>query len=79
MRDVEWRKRWPEYFEQVLKVKDVREANMINVFDDRHIPLFEELNEREISLEEVMETVKELKSDKTLSLYSSRVEYLKEF
>ena len=36
---IEVRKVWVEYFEQVLNVQDVREAN-INVFCDRRMPVF---------------------------------------
>ena len=55
---VEVRRRWAEYFEQVLNVEDVREAN-INVVGDR-MPMLGELNVRAISIEEVKEAVKEL-------------------
>ena len=46
------RKRWAEYFEQVLNVEDVRVAN-INVIGDRRMAILGELNERAISIEEV--------------------------
>ena len=49
---VEVRRRWPEYFEQVLNVVDVREANIIVVGNWR-MPVLGDLNERAISLEEV--------------------------
>ena len=48
---VEAKRRWPEYFEQVLNVADVREAN-INVVGNWRMPVLGNLNERAISLEE---------------------------
>ena len=55
---VEVRRSWAEYFEQVLNVADVREAN-INVVGNWQMPVLGDLNERAISLEEVGETVNE--------------------
>ena len=48
---VEVRSRWAEYFEQVLNVADVREAN-INVILNWLMPM-SGFNERAISLEEL--------------------------
>ena len=58
---VEVRRRWAEYFEQVLNVVDVRETN-INVVINWRMPVLGDLNEREISLQEVGEAVNEMKS-----------------
>ena len=58
---VEVRRRWAEYFEQVLNVADVREAN-INVVGNWRMPVLGDLNERAISFEEVGEAVNEMKS-----------------
>ena len=41
---VEVRRKWAEYFEQVLNVADVREAN-INVFGNYRMPVLGDLNE----------------------------------
>ena len=49
---VQVRRRWAQYFEQVLNVADVREAN-INVVDNWQMPVLGDLNERAVSLEEV--------------------------
>ena len=49
---VEVRRRWAEYFEQVLNVADVREAN-IDVVGNWWGPVLGDLNERAISLEKV--------------------------
>ena len=77
MRDgVEVRRRWAQYFEQVLNVADVREAN-INVIGNWRMPVLGDLNERAISLEEVAETVNEMKSGKAPGLDGFPVEYLK--
>ena len=59
---VEVKRRWAEYFEQVLNVADVREAN-INVVGNWRVPMGD-LNERTISLEDVEAAVNEMKSGK---------------
>ena len=64
---VEVRRRWGEYFEQVLNLADVREAN-INVVGNCHMPVLRDLNERAITLEEVGEAVNEMKSGKAPGL-----------
>ena len=64
---VEVRRRWAEYFEQVLNVADVREAN-INVIGNWRMPVLRDLNERAISLEEVGEAVNEMRSGKAPGL-----------
>ena len=55
----EVRSSWAEYFEQVLHVADVREAN-INVVGYWRMPVLGDLNERAVSLEEVGEAVNEM-------------------
>ena len=59
------RRRWSEYFEQVLNVADVREA-YINVVGNWRMLVLGDLNERAISLEEVGEAVNEMKSGMAL-------------
>ena len=44
---VEVRRRWSEYFQQVLNVADVREPN-INVVGNWWIPVLGDLNDRAI-------------------------------
>ena len=56
---VEVRRRWAEYFEQVLNVADIKEAN-INVVSNWRMLVLGDLNERAISLEEVREAVNEI-------------------
>ena len=41
----EVRKTWAEYFEQVLKVKDIREAN-ISVVGDIRMPVLGDFNKK---------------------------------
>ena len=53
---VEVRRRCAEYFERVLNVAEVREAN-INVVGNRRMQVLGDLNEIAISLEEVWEAV----------------------
>ena len=73
---VEVSRRWAEYFEQVLYVADVGEVN-INVVGNWRMPVFGDLNERAISLEEVVEAVNEMKSGKAPGLDTFPVECLK--
>ena len=53
---VEVRRRWAEYFEQVLNIAFVKETN-INVGGNRRMPVLGDLTERAISLDEVGEAV----------------------
>ena len=73
---VQVRRRWAEYFEQVLNVADVREAN-VNVVGNWRMPVLGDLRERAISLEEVGEAVNEMKSGKAPWLDGFPVECLK--
>ena len=73
---VEVRTRWAEYFEQVLNVADVREAN-INVVGNWRMPVLGDLNERAILLKEIGEAVNEMKSGKGPGLDGFPVECLK--
>ena len=73
---VEMRRRWVQYFEQVLNVADVRKAN-INVVGNWRMPVLGDLNGRAISLVEVREAVNEMKSGKAPGLDGFRVECLK--
>ena len=69
-------RRCAEYFEQVLNVADVREAN-VNVVGNWRMPVLGDLNESAISLEEVWEAVNEMKSGKAPGLDGFPVECLK--
>ena len=73
---VQVRRRWAQYFEQVLNVADVREAN-INVVGNWLMPVLGDLNERAISLEEVGEAGNEMRSGKAPGLDGFPVECLK--
>ena len=72
---VEVRRRWAEYFEQVLNDTDVWEAN-INVVGNWRMPVLGDLNERTISLEEVGEAVNKMKSGKAPGVDGFPVECL---
>ena len=76
LRDVVEMRRWAEYFEQVLNVADVREAN-INIVGNWQMPVCGDLNERAISLVEVLESVNELKYHKAPGLDGFPVKCLK--
>ena len=73
---VDVRRRWAEYFEQVLNVADVREAN-IDVVGNWWMPVFGDLNERAKSFQEVKEAVNEMKSGKAPGRDGFSVECLK--
>ena len=73
---VEVRRRWAQYFAQVLNVADVGEAN-INLVGNRRMPVLGDLNERAISLEEIGEEVNEMRSGKAPGLGGFPVECLK--
>ena len=66
---VEVRRRWVEYFEQVLNVADVRETNF-NVVGNWRMTVLRDLNERAILLNEI-------KSGKAPGLDGFPVECLK--
>ena len=63
-------------FEQVLNVKDIREANK-NAVCDWRMPVFGELNELAILIEEIRVAVNEMKSGKAQGLDGVPVECLK--
>ena len=69
------RTRCAEYFEQVLNVADVREAN-INVVGNWRKPMLGDLKGRAILVVEVREAVNEMKSGKAPGLDGFPVECL---
>ena len=73
---VQVRRKCAEYFEQVLNVEDVREANT-NVVSNWRLLVFGDLNETVISLEEVGGAVKEMKPGMAPGLGGFPVECLK--
>ena len=74
---VEVRRRWAEYFEQVLNIADVREASITYVVGNWRMPVLGVTNERAISFEEVGEAVNEMKSGKAPGLDGFPVECFK--
>ena len=71
------RKRWAEYFEELLNVEEMREAE-IGMFGDVELPEMEEVNEREITREEVERALKETKAGRAPGVDGVRAEMLKE-
>ena len=71
------RKRWAEYFEELLNVQDDREADIEAVVGVQ-VPVMGDENEREITREEVKRTLNETKGGKAPGLDAVRVEILKQ-
>ena len=69
--------RWVEHFEGVLNVEDEREAYIVAVGGERGMPVVGEVNEEEISREEVRVELGEMKNGKAPGLDGCAVEYLK--
>ena len=79
LRGNEARKRWAEYFEELLNVKEDREADIVAV-GGVQVPVMGEENEREreIAREEVKRALNERKGGKAPGMDGVRVEMLKE-
>ena len=71
------RKRWAEYFEELLNVQEDREAVIVAV-GDVHVPVMGDENEREITKEEVKRALNETKTDKAAGMDGVKAEMLKE-
>ena len=76
LRGNEARKRWAEYFEELLNVQEDREADIVAV-GGVQVPVMGEENEREITIE-VKRALHETKGDKVPGMDGVRVEMLKE-
>ena len=77
LRGNEARKRWTEYFEELLNVQEDREADIVAV-GGVQVPVMGEENEREITIEEVKRALNETKGGKAPGMDGVRVEILKE-
>ena len=77
LRGSEVRKRWAEYFEELLNVQEDREADIVAV-GGVQVPVMGEENEREITIEEVKRALNETKGGKAPGMDGVRVEMLKE-
>ena len=77
LRGNEARKRWAEYFEELLNVQEDREADIVAV-GGVQVPVMGEENEREITIEEVKRALNEMKGGKAPGMDGVRVEMLKE-
>ena len=71
------RKRWAEYFCELLNVEDGREAKIVQVDGRRQMPVFGEENDRLISKEEVKVALQEMKEGKAAGLDGCVTEYMK--
>ena len=71
------RKRWAKYFEELLNVREEREAEIV-VVGGVEVPVMGELNEREITREEVERALKDTKAGKAPGVDGVRAEMLKE-
>ena len=76
LRGNEARKRWAEYFEELLNVQEDREADIVAV-GGVQVPVMGEENEREIAIEEVKRALNETKGGKAPGMDGVRVEMLK--
>ena len=77
LRGNEARKRWAEYFEDLLNVQKDREPDTVAVRGVQ-VPVMGEENEREITREEVKRALNEMKGGKAPGMDGMRVEMLKE-
>lgn len=71
------RKRWAEYFEQLLNVEDERVARIVAVGNGWRMPRLNEQNEVDVTKEEVERALSEVKSGKAPGLDGCMVECLK--
>ena len=71
------RKRWAEYFGELLNVEEDREANIVAV-GGVQVPVMGDENEREITKEEVKRALNETKDGKAPGMDGVRAEMLKE-
>ena len=71
------RKRWAEYFEDLLNVEEEREAEVVAVVGVE-VPVMGEMNEKEITKEEVERALKATKAGKAPGVDGVRAEMMKE-
>ena len=75
--EVEVRRRWAEYFEDLLNVEDEREAVVDEGVYDLGMPVLDEVNGGEITSEEVIEAVGRMKSGKAPGMDGCAIECVK--
>ena len=73
----EIKKRWAEYFEELLNVWDEREANIVAVPGGRRMPVLNGMDESEINEKEVNDAINEMKTGKAPGMDGCAVESLK--
>ena len=71
------RKRWANYFEDLLNVEEEREADIVAV-GGVEVPVMGEVNEEEITREEIVRALKDTKAGKAPGVDGVRAEMMKE-
>ena len=71
------RRRWSEYFEELLNVQDGVQANVVAVGSDRKMLVFGRLNDRGVESCEVEEGMCKMKSGKAPGLDQCSLEFLR--
>ena len=71
------RRRWAEYFEELLNAQDSVEASVVAVDGDKRMPVFGRLNDRGVENYEVEEGISKMKGGKAPGLDQSVVEFLR--
>ena len=71
------RKRWADYFEELLNVQEDREADIVTM-GVVQVPIMGEENERDITRVEVKRPLNEMKGGKAPGMDGVRAEMLKE-
>ena len=71
------RRRWAEYFEELLNVQDGVQASVVAVGGDRRMPVFGRLNDRGVESYEVEEGMNKMKGGKAPGLDQCAVEILR--
>ena len=77
LRGNEAKKRWAEYFEELLNVQEDKEADIVAI-GGVQVPVMWAENMREITIEEVKRSLNETKGGKAPGMDGVRVEMLKE-
>ena len=71
------RRRWAEYFEELLNVQDSVQASVVFVGGDRRTPVFGRLNDKGVESYEVEEGMSKMKGGKTPRLDQCAVGFLR--
>ena len=72
------RRRWAEYFEELLNVQDCVQASVVAVGGDRRMPVFGRLNDRGVESYEVEEGMSKMRGGKASGLNQYTVDFFTE-